>query len=321
MISIIVFAGTFVVAALILIAAFRPKPARAGIDVTASMTERTYGAQERTSAINDVRKVVKYSAIPWMNQLLQKIELAPRLRMLIYQAQMKWTVGQLVLMCLASGVIPFYLVLWRTGSVLPSLAIGAAAVFAPFGFLMLRRGKRFARFDLELPKTLDLMVNALRAGHSFNAALELAAREGSEPVRSEISMCFGEQFYGLDLRDALENLMTRVPLKDVRIVATVVLVQKETGGNLAEVLSNTAEVIRERSRLKRQMLVHTAQGRLTGWVIGLLPIVLLILLYTINPGLESLLWKRELGLKLLYCGAGMMVVGGILIRNIVRLDV
>jgi tight adherence protein B len=204
---------------------------------------------------------------------------------------------------------------------LASLAVGVATAFTPFGFLTLRRKKRFARFTEELPKTLDLMVSALRAGHSFNAALELAAREGNEPVRGELGMCFGEQYYGLDLRDAMENLMTRVPLKDLRIVATVVLVQKETGGNLAEVLNNTADVIRERGRLKRQMSVHTAQGRLTGWVIGLLPVVLLVSLYIINPGLESLLWKRELGLKLLYSGAAMMVVGGILIRNIVRMDV
>jgi tight adherence protein B len=314
MISVIVFAGTFAVAALLLIAGFRPRPAGARIDVMAPRSERTHPT-------SDVRKVVKYSAIPWMNRLLQKMELAPRLRMLIYQAQMKWTVGQLMLMCLASGVLPYYLVLLRTGLVLPSLAIGVAAAFTPFGFLMLRRKARFARFDAELPKSLDLMVSALRAGHSFNAALELAAREGAEPVRSELSLCFGEQYYGLDLRDAMANLMTRVPLKDLRIVVTVVLVQKETGGNLAEVLSNTAEVIRERGRLKRQMLVHTAQGRLTGWIIGLLPVVLLILLYTINPRLESLLWKRELGLKLLYCGAAMMVVGGFLIRKIVRLDV
>ncbi len=314
MISIIVFVGAFAVAALILIAAFRPRPAKARTDNAAAPSRRTH-------AIDDVRKVVKYSAIPWMNQLLQKMELAPRLRMLIYQAQMKWTVGQLMLMCIACGVVPYYLVLLRTGMVLPSLAIGVATAVSPFGFLILRRNKRFARFNEELPKTLDLMVNALRAGHSFNAALELAAREGNDPVRGELGMCFGEQYYGLDLRDAMVNLLTRVPLKDLRIVATVVLVQKETGGNLAEVLNNTADVIRERGRLKRQMSVHTAQGRLTGWVIGLLPVVLLILLYTINPGLESLLWKRELGLKLLCGGAVMMVVGGILIRNIIRLDV
>src|ERR1700722_11859156 len=117
MISIIVFAATFAVAALLLIAGSRQRPARAKIDADVALPVRTY-------AIDDVRKVVKYSAIPWMNQLLQKLELAPRLRMLIYQAKMKWTVGQLMLMCIACGVAPYYLVLLRTGMVLPSLAIG-----------------------------------------------------------------------------------------------------------------------------------------------------------------------------------------------------
>lgn len=165
------------------------------------------------------------------------------------------------------------------------------------------------------------MVAALKAGHSFNAALGLAGQETSEPVRGELKLCFDEQHYGLGLAEAMENLTKRVPLTDLRIVATAVLIQKATGGNLAEVLSNTAEVIRERARMKRQIRVQTAHGRLTGWVIGLLPLVLFVALYIINPDLESLLWKRDLGLKLMYVGGAMMLIGCLSIRNIIRIEV
>jgi tight adherence protein B len=161
----------------------------------------------------------------------------------------------------------------------------------------------------------------LRAGHSFNAALGLVAFECPEPIRSEFRICFEEQNYGLDLRHAMENLMTRVPLPDLRIAGTAVLIQKETGGNLAEVLNNTSEVIRERIRLKRQVRVHTAHGRMTGWVIGCLPLALLLALYLLNPEMESLLWKRPLGVKLLEAGGGVMVIGALIIRNIVNMDV
>jgi tight adherence protein B len=256
-----------------------------------------------------------------MNALIQGLELAPPLRIFIDQAGVTWTLGQLILTCLACGVIPSYLLYLGSVGILVSLAVGAVGMVAPIGFLIFQRNQRLARFHEQLPNSLDLIVSALRAGHSFNAALELAAREGAEPVRTEFRICFDEQHYGLDLRDAMDNLMARVPSKDLRIVAAIVLVQRETGGNLAEVLNNTAEIIRERYKLKRQVLVNTAHGRLTGWIIGLLPLVLLILLYTINPSLESLLWKREVGLKLLAAGAAMMCLGCIVIRKITQLDV
>jgi tight adherence protein B len=224
-------------------------------------------------------------------------------------------------MSLAAGMIPGYAAYLFTRSSTIAMFLGIPLSMIPLAVVFIKRGRRFNKFEEELPKGLDLMVSALKAGHSFNAALGLAAREAPEPICSEFRICFDEQNYGLDLRQAVENLMIRVPVTDLRIAATAVLIQKETGGNLAEVLENTSEVIRERARLKRQMRVHTAHGRMTGWVIGLLPIALFIVLYIINPGMESLLWKREMGVKLLYTGGGMMVVGALLIRKIVRADV
>jgi tight adherence protein B len=119
----------------------------------------------------------------------------------------------------------------------------------------------------------------------------------------------------------MNNLLTRVPLQDLRIVVTAILIQKESGGNLAEVLDKTAYVIRERYRLKRQVRVHSAQGRLTGWILSLLPIVLGIALYLVNPSSMSLLWNRPIGIKLLYTSAGLTVVGGLIIQKIVNIDI
>ena len=261
------------------------------------------------------------SAVPWINRWLLKIELAPRLRSTLYQANVSWTAGGLLLMSVACFVIPSYLLYLRTGTLAFALLIGLLLGFAPFAYVLHKRSQRFKKFEEELPEALDLMVSALRAGHSLVASLGLVGSESPDPIGGEFKICCDEQNYGLELRTALDNLVTRVPLQDVRIVTTAILIQKESGGNLAEVLDKAAYVIRERFRLKRQVRVHTAQGRLTGWILSFLPIVLGILLYLVNPDNMSLLWKREIGVKLLYTAAGMTVTGALIIRKIVRMDV
>jgi len=193
--------------------------------------------------------------------------------------------------------------------------------FAPLGFVIIKRNKRFAKFEEGLPEALDMMVSALRVGHSFSAAMGLVGRECPDPVGTEFRVCFEEQNYGLELKTAMENLIARVPLQDLRMVATAILIQKESGGNLAEVLDNTSQIIRQRFRLRRQVRVHTAQGRLTGWVLTALPLLLGLALYIANPDLMSVLWTRPIGVKLLYIAGGMIIVGGLIIRKIVNMDV
>ena len=186
---------------------------------------------------------------------------------------------------------------------------------------MFKRKKRLAKFEEGLPEALDLIVSALRVGHSLNSALGLVTRECPDPVGSEFRVCYDEQNYGLELKTALENMVTRMPTQDLQIVVTAVMIQKESGGNLAEVLEKTAEVIRERFRLKRQVSTHTAQGRLTGLILTFLPVVLGCALYFISPKMMSLLWTTPIGIKLLYISSGMIVVGGLIIRKIVNMDV
>jgi tight adherence protein B len=187
--------------------------------------------------------------------------------------------------------------------------------------VLLKRRKRFDAFEQGLPAVLDLIVSALRSGHSLISALGLVARETPDPIGREFRICFDEQNYGLELRTAMQNLATRVPIQDVQIVITAILIQKETGGNLAEVLERCAQIIRERFRLKREINTKTAQGRLSGLVLSVLPVGLGFLLYLLKPDVMSLLWTRPLGLKMLYAGLVMIVVGGLVIRKIVRIRV
>ena len=269
----------------------------------------------------DVRKSDLLSTIPWVDKVLRQVEITPRLRRLLYQADMKWTVGGLLMMCFVAFILPGYLIYLRTSNIFFALAIGAAFGFAPIGWVMFKRNKRMNKFEEGLPEALDLICSALRVGHSLNSALGLVTRECPDPVGTEFRVCFDEQNYGLELKTALENLTNRVPVQDLRIVVTGILIQKESGGNLAEVLEKAAEVIRERFRLKRQVMTHTAQGRLTGLILTLLPVVLGCALYFVNPTMMSLLWTREVGIKLLYAAGIMIVIGGLIIRKIVNMDV
>jgi tight adherence protein B len=183
------------------------------------------------------------------------------------------------------------------------------------------RRKRFDQFEQGLPGALDLMVSGLRSGHSLVSSLNLVAREMPDPIGREFRICFDEQNYGLELRTAMDNLVKRMPLQDVRIVVTAILIQKETGGNLAEVLDKCGQVIRERFRLKKEIRIRTAQGRLTGIILSLLPLVLGFIMFLVNPKHISLLWSRPMGFKMIYAASGMTIVGSLIIRKIIRIRV
>lgn len=316
-----VFVGVFLVLALLMLAggakaSQRAKKTLANLD--SALASNLPQLHELT--IN-LRKNERFSAVPWMNRWLQQIELAPRVRLLLQQADLNWTAGRLLVMMAICFIIPGYLFFLRSHVIILSLLIGMLAGYAPLAFVLAKRQKRFNAFEQGLPEALDLMVSALRAGHSLVAALRLVAYESLEPIRSEFRICFEEQNYGLELRVAMENLVNRMPLQDLRIVVTAILIQKESGGNLAEVLDKAAQLIRDRFRLKRQVRIHTAQGRMTGWILSFLPVVLGVLLYLVNPATMSILWTRPIGQKLLFIAAGMTLAGAAIIRKIVNMEV
>lgn len=317
----LVFLGVFGVFVLLILASNVGGSGQSKQALAALQSALATDKSEFRDQIVDIRKTELLSAIPLLHRWLLKIELAPRLHRLLYQANLKWTAGGLMLMSATCFVIPAYLMYRRSGVLIFSVLIGVLLGGAPFAFVFWKRGQRFKKFEQNLPEALDLMVSALRAGHSLIAGLGLVSRECVDPIGSEFRICFEEQNYGLELRTAMDNLVTRVPLQDLKLVATAILIQKESGGNLAEVLDKVSQLIRERFRLKRQIRVHTAQGRMTGWVLTCLPIILGLALWLVNPKTMSLLWTNPLGLKLMYVATAMIFVGGLIIRQIVNMEV
>lgn len=317
----VIFFGVFAVAALLIYASGAGASEKAKqVQATLDSALATESQQTRDQIVN-LRKNEQFSAIPWINTRLSKLELGPQLQALIHQANLRWSAGSLLLMCGVCFAVLALLVNMKTGSLLIGALVGLVAGFLPIAFVLFKRSKRFNDFQKGLPEACDMMVSALRAGQSLIAAMGMVARECLDPIGAEFRTCFEEQNFGLDLKVAIENLLHRVPLQDLRIVCTAILIQKESGGNLAEVLDKTAHVIRERFRLRREVATRTAQGRMTGWVLTLLPIVLAGALYMVNPEMMSLLWKRDIGIKLLYAAGAMIVIGGLIIRKIVNMDI
>ena len=320
-IVLLIFVGVFAVAALLIYASGAGASERAKqVQATLDSALATESPEMRDQIVN-LRKNEQFSAIPWINTRLSKLELGPQLQALIHQANLKWSAGSLLMMCGVCFAMPAFIIHWKTGSTIVALLVGLLVGFTPIAFVLFKRSSRFNDFQKGLPEACDMMVSSLRAGQSLNASMGMVARECLDPIGIEFRTCYEEQNFGLDLKVAIENLLHRVPLQDLRIVCTAILIQKESGGNLAEVLDKTAHVIRERFRLRREVATRTAQGRMTGWVLTLLPVVLAGALYTVNPDMMSLLWKREIGIKLLYAAGAMIVVGGLIIRKIVNMDI
>ena len=315
---VLVFVGVFALIALPLMVA---GSARTSKQVLASLDSAlSTDAPSTREQILNLRKDSTMSSIPWLNKRLLRFQIAPYLQSVISQANLKWSPGRLLAMTGLCFVVPAYGIYLEFKNAPIALLAGIAVGLAPFGWVMFLRSRRFDKFQEGLPESLDLMVSALRAGHSLIAAMGLVARECPDPVGMEFRGCFEEQNYGLDLKVALDNMQQRMPIQDLAIVCTAIMIQKESGGNLAEVLDKTSHVIRERFRLMRQVKTHTAQGRLTGWILTMLPVVLSFLLYFINPDMMSVLWHRPLGIKLIWIAVGMIFVGGLIIRKIVTLD-
>jgi tight adherence protein B len=277
--------------------------------------------QDPSAQSVDVRLHETFSTLPWLDRYLQRANLGPKLRLLLQQADLHWTVGRLLLMCMMTGLGLGYLVYWRTGAAVLSLFMTVAAGACPIFFVLNKRTRRFDRIRSLLPDAIDLMVAAIRAGHSLSSAIGMVARESPEPVRGEFRQCYDEQNFGLDLRSAMANLEHRVPVQDIRIINAAVLIQREAGGNLTEILEKVGYLIREDFRLQRQVRVHSAQGRLTGYILGIFPLVMGIGMYMVNPKNMSLLWTRPMGLKMLYGAVGLTIIGTLIIRKIVRIRV
>ena len=261
------------------------------------------------------------SRIPAFDNLLRNSPQIAGLQTLLEQADVKSRAGNVLLLCLLSGAGLGLVVLLFSG--FPQFAwlgliLGA---FLPYAYANYKRTKRFSKFEELFPEAIDTLARAVRAGHAFTTALELIANELAEPVASEFRKLFEEQKFGLPVRDALINLTERVPLVDVKFFVTAVMLQRETGGNLAEILDNLSYVIRERFKIMRQVRVHTAQGRMTMMLLMGLPPVIVVTMQAMNPSFIRPLFDDPIGHLLIVVGITLQTVGYFVIRKIIQIQV
>lgn len=260
------------------------------------------------------------STIPLLHRVLSRLPRQSDLELLLHRAGNPCNLGSLVLM---SGTLCFLgvcLGAWR-GSLPLAAGVAGLGAAAPLIWLRMLARKRLAVFDEQFPEAVELMARALRAGHAFASALRMVAQESEDPVAGEFAKTFEDYSFGKDLNHALGDLVNRVGLQDVKFFATAVMLQRETGGNLAEILDNIGHIIRERFRLMRQVKALSAEGRLSGNILSLMAPALLGVLMLVSPGYISPLFDHPLGRMMLMVGGAFQALGMLVIRRLVRVRV
>ena len=263
-------------------------------------------------------KAVAKSNFHWLDESLAPYGFYRSLQILIMQTNSDTTVAGFILKCGCLFLVGYFIVWLFVSMVLLDLAGGAVLSITPYLWMNFKRKRRVKAFNDVLAEAIDMLARALRAGHSTVSAMEMLSDNAQEPVSGEFAEVFRQLNLGFPLRDALLQLIDRVPSADLQVLVTAILVQKDTGGNLAEILDRTVFVIRERLRIQGEIQVQTAQGRLTGWILSALPVVMMLLLNLVNPGYSSILFHDPLGRKLLYGSCAMLMVGGFIIRQIIN---
>jgi tight adherence protein B len=262
------------------------------------------------------------SELPPFQRFLLRLPHAARLDRLLLQANLAWTVADLMLGCLAAGALSYLTLtmLLHQPFLIGALAAGGTAVL-PLAYVRRRRRRRLGRLEQQLPDALDLLGRALRAGHAFGAGLQMIGEEMAEPIASEFRMVHDEVKFGVALEQALANLSVRAPVTDLRYFIVAVLIQRESGGNLTEVLGNLSRLIRQRMKLFSHVRVLSAEGRMSAWLLSLLPFVIGGLMNIFNPEFMAPLWNDPLGATIIRGLLVSMTFGVLLLRKIIRIRV
>jgi tight adherence protein B len=279
------------------------------------------GGHGRAGERISILKQRRFSRGDRLDRLLHRIVLAHRLDQLLIQSGKTWSVEQFVFCCLTSMVVGAFLV--ANWPVPLAMRAGVALLFALLPLVMVRRARirRLARIEEQLPDAADFIARALRAGHSFTNVLQIVGNELSEPLSSEFRIAREEINYGVPMGEALHNMASRIPLTDLRYLIIAVLIQRETGGNLAEILTNISYIIRGRLKLAAQVRVLSAEGRMSAWILGLLPFGVMGMLVLTNPTYVQVLWTDPAGVKLLWYGLVMIVIGVVWLRKVIRIRI
>src|SRR5262245_52801407 len=280
-----------------------------------------FRAIERSAKPGDLeRPIGRLSDVQALQSMLSRANgLSGPLERFVTQSGLRVTVGTLLLASVLLAAIGYLVVQWFTHYTYAGLA--AAPLFGSIPFLIVRqaRTRRLSQFEEQFPEAIAMMARALRAGHTFPTGMLMVADEIPNPVGAEFKLVYDRQNFGMPLADALKSLAERVPIVDAKFFATAVLTQRETGGNLSEVLDNLAAVIRERFKVKRQVRAVTAHGRITGWILACLPPALAFILSLVSPDFMAPLFSDPLGVKMLAVGCTLQVIGMLTIRKLVNI--
>ncbi len=254
--------------------------------------------------------------------LVERYQLGPKTELLLEQAGLKWSPARLVHLCLVSGLgaLAFAWLLLPLPKI-AALVIGLIAATVPLGYVYWTRRTRLRRFEAIFPETLEFISRSMRAGHAFSVSLEMIHREFSEPVSGEFRRTFEEHNLGLPIETALQKLAERVPSLDVHFFVSAVLLQKRTGGNLAEILDKLAYVIRERFKLRGRIRAVSAHGRMTAASLSAIPICVAILMFFTNPDYVTFFFTDDVGQVMAMVGVFLQVVGYLIMKKIVNIEV
>jgi tight adherence protein B len=261
-----------------------------------------------------------WSGVPALNRLAMRWSWSSRFKDFVMQAGMKTRPGKILTICGLLGLGAFFVAKQFLPFPVP-IVVAVLAGLLPIAYVAIKRRRRLKRFEENFPEALDLLNRALRAGHAFTTGMGMIASEAPEPIAGEFRTTFEEQNFGLPLRDALQNLGDRVPLIDVRFFVTALLIQKETGGNLSEILASLSHVIRDRFRIYRDVRVKSAHGRLTAAILIALPPVVVLLLQVLNPHYMTVLVEDPIGPKILWGAAIWQVIGSALLWKVIHIEV
>lgn len=282
---------------------------------------RALSAAHDRSAPTKLVKERALSDIPRLQRALQRTPRAYQLDRMLVQSGLDWSVSGLLMACAMLWVLGALLVVILGQPLVLAVLAGAAPGLLPLLYLQRQRRLRLVLMERQLPEALDLMTRALRAGHAFSSGLQMAGDELAEPIAGELRLVHDEINYGTSLPQALVNLSERVPITDLRYFVVAVLIQRESGGNLTEMLVNLSRLIRERLKLHDRVRVLSAEGRMSAWILGLMPFGLAGLLNLLNPEFMSALWTDPIGITILKWLAALMVMGILMLHRIVRIRV
>jgi tight adherence protein B len=269
----------------------------------------------------DILKRRTYSGRPALEKHLRRIPQLGALDRLLLQSGVRWSVAQFLGCTLATLTIGLALPPMLGMPALAAIAALVMTLALPWLMLMRTRGARLRKLEEQLPEAADFLGRALRAGHSFANVMQMVGEEMPDPIASEFKFAYEEINYGVPMNEALHNLALRVPLTDLRYLVIAVLIQRESGGNLAEVLGNISRLIRARLKLLSQVRVMSAEGRMSAWILGLLPFAVLLLMGLANPDYVSVLWKDPLGISLMWYSAAIAGGGVLWMRKLIRIRV